>query len=103
MNNTEKVREQIAKTVGEWTWKDNFDGIYVTESDRTRCRKVANQILAIPGLRVEADDQSLPETLIDELEYGESTCTDFRWGVAAAQKDMLTAGFVKCEPRENHQ
>ena len=34
-------------------------------------------------------DQSLPETLIDELEYGDTTCHDFRWGVHCAQQDML--------------
>ena len=37
----------------------------------------------------------LPETLIDELEYGNNTCHNFRWGVFAAQKDMLSAGYVK--------
>jgi len=41
--------------------------------------------------RVElAKDQEPPETLIDELEYPEQTCNDFRWGVRQAQKDIMT-------------
>jgi len=48
-----------------------------------------DQILSTKGLRIEKDDQSLPEIpYIDELEYGDATCTDFRWGARVAQKEM---------------
>lgn len=65
-----------------------------------------NQILNLkdaqgkPYLAVLAKDQSVPETLIDELEYGDSVCHDFRWGVHCAQQDMIKVGFVKRELEE---
>jgi len=54
-----------------------------------------DQILSIPEICIKAEDQSSPETLIDEMDYGTATCFDFRWGVSACQKDMTRANFIK--------
>ena len=60
---------------------------------------IVDQILDL-GL-VELDpNQALPETLIDELEYGEATCSDFRWGVKAAQDDIWKDNFRRVKPKE---
>ena len=34
----QELREKIAQEIGEWRWKDNFYGDYVTENDRNSCR-----------------------------------------------------------------
>lgn len=48
------------------------------------------------GYVQKAEDQSLPETPIDEMEYGDAVCHDFRWGVHCAQQDMLTPDKDGC-------
>ncbi len=43
-----------------------------------------------------SEDQSLPEIpYIDDLEYGEQTCHDFRWGANVMGKDIIKDGWVK--------
>jgi len=63
---------------------------------------VADAILSIPGIRIEAEDQSLPENpyLAQIKVYEVDECEAGRIGYAEAQQDMLGAGFVRCEPKE---
>jgi len=42
-----ELREKIARIIAGFCWKDDFDGDYVTEHDRKRCREVADEILAV--------------------------------------------------------
>ena len=56
----QRVREEIAKIIGEHYLKDNFYDDSVTDFDREEFRKKADQILAIPGIAILDDDQSLP-------------------------------------------
>ena len=84
----ERVREKIARHL--WVnmhlasepWGKAWDwvrGVYLEYTD---------QILAIKGIRIEADDQSLPANIYDDNQYG------------IAQQDMLKAGFVKVLPKK---
>lgn len=63
--------------------------------------KLLNQILVIPGLRIEADDQSLPfEVPEDKDVVCEGVCNITchaieRWLIAKSMAD-----FVKCIPKE---
>ena len=104
MTEQEEIREGVAerlyKMCAKWTgvWYPPWNE--AREEIRNDWRNTATeylQYLASEGgvLKVERE---LPGTLIDELEYGWATCTDFRWGVSAAQKDMLKAGYEAVEP-----
>ena len=60
--------------------------------------KTRGQILAIKGIRIERDDQSLPEN-----PYVASSLiplSEGHIGYAEAQQDMLKAGFVKVLKKE---
>ena len=65
-----------------------------TGCDDVVAYQVAEQLVKEGFILVDRDAK-LPETLIDELEYGDATCFDFRWGVSARTKDMLEEGWVK--------
>jgi hypothetical protein len=58
------------------------------------CAKaMAKKILAIKGIRIESDDQDMPDV---EGKYGSLTATSCK----NTQADMLRAGFVKCLPKK---
>jgi len=63
--------------------------------------KVANQILSIKGIRLEADNQDKPQNPYAEAAdrgdmHAQSRCS----GYYCAQDDMLKEGWVKCKVKE---
>lgn len=94
----ERVREAIANLVEEgradtyivWTGSCHAPVYQVTSGE------MADQILAIHGLRIEAGDQRLPVRKFFDDWGGESGLTAYE----SAQWDMAKAGFVKCIEKE---
>ena len=80
----EQIREEIANVLEEWQ-------PFVRHSLNTvdPCL-IVNQILSIKGLRIEAENQDLPE-VPDNLDA---------FSYLASQADMLKAGWVKCKVKE---
>jgi hypothetical protein len=78
----EQVREKMADIVfrcSKYAYKETL--------------KYVDQILAIDGLEIKSDDQSLPTI----RRAGGALSIS---GQRVAQQDMLNAGFIKCERRE---
>ena len=101
------IREEIAKRLH--TWERNILKIIyeaspmnvswsaLTEAQREKFRKDAEQILSIKGIRIEVDNQDLPENEDIPKEFNELACgaEDDSDNVARAcyllaQQDMLT-------------
>ena len=59
---------------------------------------VADAILSIPGIRIEAEDQSLPENPYEQP--FDSTISYRYLGYMQALKDIKHTGFVKVLPKE---
>ncbi len=77
------MRQKLADAIHQGTGCDHIVAYQVAEQ------------LVKEGFTLIDRDAKLPETLIDELEYGDATCFNFRWGVSARTKDMLNASWVK--------
>jgi len=77
----EEVREKIAYMIAGWAniWWD------------TTYKEKADQILAIKGIRIEADDQSLPTYNSKPFMEGEKA----KFFIKALNK----AGWGKCQPK----
>ena len=95
--NEERIREEAIEILGEnhygtfdWEAIKRGDNPTVTQKEAKWIAETIDQILSIKGIRIEADNQDLPEhrenNLSDDLMYHEG------------QQDMLNAGFVKCLP-----
>ena len=82
MTKQEEIREGVEKLVSKAYWYEGKKNVVVSITKEIISYLADNNCV----LKV---DRELPETLIDELEYGDATCADFRWGVSACQKDML--------------
>ncbi len=103
------MREKIAQEIGEWRWKDSFNGDYVTENDRNSCRVEAGRVLDLikeDGYVKLAEDQKTPQYTSDFLsafdaKRAESNFTDvlYDFGIQVT-KDLLKAGWRKIELEE---
>jgi hypothetical protein len=97
----DKLKEKIIGILSKPLWTTAKYGINIHETRLTDTSKdnITARILsacADSGMVLLDPDQSLPEIpFIDELEYGDATCHDFRWGARAAQKELLTSGFKR--------
>jgi len=82
----EQIREEIAKNVRNTLElpADEYD------IDQISCM-ITDQILSIKGIRIECENQELPEISY----FGESYDA-----ADEAQQDMLKAGWVKCKVKE---
>lgn len=99
MSELDEMREKIAQFLFGFLEQTGMEDLRpFAESKQWYIEDVENLLnlqtktCRIAVVRKEAE---LPETLIDELEYGDQTCCDFRWGVHCAQQDMLKAGYVQ--------
>ena len=86
MTEEEQIREEIAKNVRNTLElpADEYD------IDQISCM-ITDQILSIKGIRIECENQELPEISY----FGESYDA-----ADEAQQDMLKAGWVKCKVKE---
>ena len=83
----ERIREEIAQVIySEYLAHKRINDA----QDKYHARHTTDQILSIKGIRLEADNQNLPEISY----FGESYDA-----ADEAQQDMLNAGFVKCLPK----
>lgn len=88
----EEIREEIARqlyllsgfTLGDSTWEQ------LGRKEHWYMR--ADQILAIEGIRIEAENQELPLDIRYTRESGD-------WYII---NKILSAGFVKCLPKERN-
>jgi len=85
MTETERIREEIYNIV----LAARTEGIISGKTKRFAGWDT-DQILAIKGLRVEAEDQSLPESTDSEM-------IDYGSGYSHAQQDMLKDKWFKGE------
>ena len=98
MSNEQRIREKIAERVFNVAHPHTCWGITGTTDDKAWREEeklalaLADQILAIEGLVVLAEDQSLPVEDFDGL--SDWTPED---AYREAQQDMLKAGWVKGE------
>ena len=84
----ERVKEEMAELIRECIY-----GITKEYADA-----MANRTLSIKGIRIESDDQSLP----NKWTYaGNIHGDDYNSGYSSAQGDMLKVGFVKCIRRKD--
>ncbi len=86
----ERVREEIATELCLYCHEhDDKDGYCTVEAPCKAALTTADTVLAIKGIRVEADDQSWPETdAQDDQLYKDG----WYWG----QVNGNEAGFVRC-------
>ena len=78
--------------------KEEIGTIVMRNFGLASLEEIANRILSIKGIRIESDDQSLPENPF----FGMSlTYLDRKEDYAEAQENMKQAGFVKCKKRED--
>ena len=89
MTNREKLRDQIAELLPKWV------ELWESSHMSTDALKVnfADAILALPNLRVQAEDQSLPIYYQGEIPPSRVILVTRE----KTQQDMLDAGFVKVE------
>jgi len=92
----ERVKEEIAELIRECIY-----GITKEYADA-----MANRTLSIKGIRIESDDQSLPKSPYSYYSKCDRTPNEERdsycdIGYSRAVEDMLKAGFVKCERRQD--
>ena len=80
------IQEQIAKLVKLAAGRESPDEPFFR---RITPAEAAAQILALPGLWVEAEDQKLPE------HEGLMLSREYRFGYKEAQQEMLRAGWKK--------
>jgi len=100
MNHEEVVREKIAIIrcdVIEGGWCGKWEEL--DEAERKPYLDEATQIISIKGLRIEADDQSLPD-IPDFPVYSDKPYTDvekqaFRMGALTYRNKMRKANWVK--------
>ena len=96
MTEEERVKEEIANLIGkvlffgrevsdEWIHSQKLDGMPFN-------KERADQILSIKGIRIESENQELPEIDTEDLQH-------LTYIAEEAQQDMLKAGFVKCLKR----
>jgi hypothetical protein len=98
----EEVREKIAHWLQEHThyagnlkWED-FD-----EDAKEGFRCQADQILAIEGIRIEAENQDLPSYDLPDKPLAKSEWwSGYATGHIEGKEAMLKADFVKCLPRQ---
>lgn len=89
-SHTVKVRQESRPWLEKTPWEDLPKD---TRLDTQKSwRDIASQILAIKGIRIEADDQGLPLAGPFSLREAEN--------VRSARQGMLKAGFVKCLPKK---
>jgi hypothetical protein len=88
----EQIREKIASSIAlsglcEWTNWDTLPQVYKDEV----FYPLADQILAIDGIEIKSDDQSLP-TIHETGNYIED--------LGLLHQEYKNEGFIKCERRE---
>ncbi|GAG55492.1 unnamed protein product [marine sediment metagenome] len=90
MTEKERIREEAAKTIflQEFIGTAPPDWDKQPEDIKEYWRGEADQILAIDGIEIRADDQSFPT--IDWRPHRQNTMNEI----------LVAAGFVKCLPRE---
>jgi hypothetical protein len=91
----EQIREKIASSIAlsglcEWTNWDTLPQVYKDEV----FYPLADQILAIDGIEIKSDDQSLPENNYEYSRHGAHAVYQ------EAQQHLIEAGFIKCERGE---
>lgn len=92
----DRMREAVATLLFQWFFA-HLSSPQAIQLAQEASRKVADEILRLPGLRIEADDQSLPQTRIEQFTnpihphlVGEDK-VNFDLGMEYLQKQ----GFVK--------
>jgi hypothetical protein len=94
----EQIREEIARKLFKIQYPGLGWGISGTCDDsswrrfESKCLLEAEQILSIKGIRIEAENQELPEI---PFNY-EDECREFT-SYSKGQQDMLKDGWVKCK------
>ena len=92
MNELERVREQIADKL----FRLQYPTLIPQANDLDEFMEDASQILSLKGIRIECDDQSLPENPYSPpLDETQEIWSDI---VVATHKDML-----KPDSEENHR
>jgi hypothetical protein len=85
----EQIREKIAGILG---WESSLYNL-----------KKADEILALDGIEIKSDDQSLPEITEEKPQLGTIGETLYLKQEVKlkrqTQRDMLKAGFIKCLPK----
>jgi hypothetical protein len=76
----EQIREKIAGILG---WESSLYNL-----------KKADEILALDGIEIKSDDQSLPENNYEYSRHGAHAVYQ------EAQQHLIEAGFIKCERGE---
>lgn len=97
MTEEERIREEIAirmyyerHPLGHW------DGTSLR--NKTIARKSADYILAIKGIRIEADDKSLPECrIIEQIDFDKHTFK-YRDQPLQGYCPLLKANFIRVIP-----
>jgi len=95
MEEYERVRKEMAEELRTYAgkWSGLVDWGQVLIENPEYFLEKANRLLSIKGIRIESDDQSLPENPYIDEPNG--------YVYEQAQEDMLKAGFVKCKRRED--
>ena len=109
MNELERVREEVAKWVflplcgvpDELDIEWDFCG----ENMQQNCRYIATQILSLKGIRIECDDQNLPELNLPTLSGNkalEITMTSFAKSIQNSMLKPDSEGnhWVQARPKE---
>ena len=98
----ERVKEDIGNLLLGKCLACPYDDCLASECTKHLCRYEIDQILAIKGIRIESDDQSLPETpMFDNCQLANVCCIPLQAKYQQAQQDMKDVGFVKCIRRED--
>ena len=71
-----------------------------TQTEQLFLKAHADQILSIKGIRIESDDQSLPELNLPTLTGNRSLEIAMASFAKKIRNDVLDADFVKCLPKK---
>ena len=99
----ERVKAEMREKLAELMM---LNDILPVEVPATCHYDLADQILSIKGIRIESDDQGLPKSPYSYYSKCDRTPKEERdsycdIGYSRAVEDMLKAGFIKCERRED--
>ena len=108
MEEYERVRKEMAEELRTYAgkWSGLVDWGQVLIENPEYFLEKANRLLAIKGIRIESDDQGLPKSPYSYYSKCDRTPKEERdsycdIGYSRAVEDMLKAGFIKCERRED--
>jgi len=88
MGEYERVRRQVAIKVASFAFNQPYGSL--TQSQQNVGLDIADQILSLKGVRIEADDQSYPPFPRQDLAHI----------IIERDRVLCEAGFVKCLKKE---